>query len=530
VIPGPKEHLAQQVIITVSKILSRDLSHEEAFTEMLKSMCEQLGWQTASFWRLNEVTQQLRCETSYCVHPCPKFNEMTLDMLLRRGEGLPGRVWEASTPIWIRDVVQEPNFPRAEQAQEDGLHAAFAFPVSVGGKFIGVFEFFSRTIVEPDTELVNAFGVVGTEVGQFFERRRVELELAESERRFREFASVVDEVFFMSAPRLTEHFYVSPAFDKLWGFPVSEVFANPQSWYDAVVPEHKERVKDYVALLQGETMPDKAEIEYAIRKPDGTTAWLSARCFRIDQHDGTWHICGTVRDITERKQAEQRIGEFYSTVSHELRTPLTSIKGSLILLERQKAGDLSERATDLVSLARKECDRLIRLINDMLDIKTLEAGKLQLVREPLKPRDLVGETLAVQKNMATEKHIQLLAQVETSRSVSADRDRILQVLTNLLSNAVKFSPAHSQVTVRVHDVDSAVEFSVIDHGPGIAPEHQAKLFEVFQQIPPASGESAQGTGLGLAISKGIIDQHGGTIGVSSDKGAGARFWFRLPLT
>src|SRR6185437_445697 len=132
------------------------------------------------------------------------------------------------------------------------------------------------------------------------------------------------------------------------------------------------RVIDYVSLLQGDNMPAESEIDYAIVSANGRKKWVSARCFRIDQHDGSWHICGTVRDITDRKEAEERVSDFYSMVSHELRTPLTSIKGCLLLLERGRSLRQGARAQELILLARQESDRLIRLINDFLDIKTIQ--------------------------------------------------------------------------------------------------------------------------------------------------------------
>lgn len=527
-----RHELAQQVIYSVSKILARDLSDQAAFTEMLKTMCGQLGWAAASFWILDETSNYLKCEMHFSVEKLDAFRDATMRLVLKRGEGLPGQVWLTESPIWMPDVTKESNFPRAPHAQLADLHAAFALPVTLRGKFIGVFEFFSKTISEPDTELVNAFGVVGTELGQLIERRRFEAALLEYQRRFEEFASVVDEVFFVSSPNLTQHFYVSPAFERIWGFPVSKVFERADAWIEPILPQHQQRVLDYVALLSGDTMPDRSEIDYPIRKPDGSVAWLSARCFRMNQPDGSWHICGTVRDITERKQSEQRISDFYSMVSHELRTPMTSIKASLILLEREKAGVLPEEAQDLIQIARKESDRLIRLVNDMLDIKIIEVGKLQLSRQQLSPSLLINESLALAKTLALENDIQLNSLINTDDRILADKDRILQVLTNLVSNALKFSPRQSTITIRVDDCPEQpfVRFSIIDSGPGISEHNQSRLFKVFQQIEPQGNDSPkQGTGLGLAICKGIIDQHAGQIGMTNNSPApGSTFWFELP--
>ena len=141
-----QEQLAQQVMLTVSKVLARDLSDEDAFLEMLRSMCEQLGWLTASFWRLDEESKELNCDVCYCSVPCEAFCSVTLNRPLKKGEGLPGTVWKKNAPVWISDITTEENFPRRSQAVQDGLHSAFAFPVGIKGKLIGVFEFFSKEI------------------------------------------------------------------------------------------------------------------------------------------------------------------------------------------------------------------------------------------------------------------------------------------------------------------------------------------------------------------------------------------------
>lgn len=235
------------------------------------------------------------------------------------------------------------------------------------------------------------------------------------------------------------------------------------------------------------------------------------------------------RDITEKKEAEKRVNEFYSVVSHELRTPITSIRGALKLLEGGMAGELSERATLLVQIGSTESERLIRLINDLLDIKKIEVGKLELNCIVLDPVEIAEKAVEALAPMAAESEVQLLASIASSSSISADRDRITQVLTNLLSNAIKFSTAGAQVLLKLELVGAAVRFSVIDHGPGIPKSQMSKLFGMFQQLDSSDDRPKGGTGLGLAISKAIIERHGGSIGVDSEIGKGATFWFELPV-
>lgn len=527
-----RDELAQTIVLAVTKFLSSNPPAAEALTEALSIMCRQLSLSTGAFWEFDETKEELRCLTFYSSEPCPNFEPITRAARFQKGEGLPGRVWEKNTPLWIPDVVHDKNFPRAKQAQSDGFHAAFGFPVTLGDKVIGVFEFFSKKIAEPDRDLLGAFSIVGSELGQFFERRRIERELLASESRFREFANVVDEVFFVSSPTLTEHYYVSPAYEKVWGSPVSEVYANPSLWAEQILPDHKQRVIDYVQRLGNPEMPE-SEIEYPILRKDGRIAWLSARVFRIQLDDGTWHSCGTVRDITEKKEFEQRMSDFYTMMSHELRTPLTSIKGSLLLLERGKAGELSDEAKQLVQLGRRESERVIRLINDMLDMKKLEAGKLVLYRQNLDPSDVVAQTIEAMEAFAREHKITLKCNIAAGApKIYADKDLLVQVITNLVANAIRFSPENSEVLVGVESLDNdanMVRFTVRDTGPGISQANQEKLFQPFQQVPQRDGASKEGSGLGLAICKGIVDEHEGRIGVVSAEGMGATFWFNIPI-
>ena len=522
-----KEELAQRVILSISKVLAQNTPATSKIKESLQTLCDVLSWQAACYWTPDDVSDTIRCDAFFSRVPLPNFEQATSSLVLKKGEGLPGRVWRQRTSVWIPDVVSESNFARAASAQQHNLHSAFAFPVTSGGKVIGVLEFFNKKIAGPDKALLSAFNVVGGEIGQFFERQRIENELLKSEGRFREFAGAVDEVFFVSSPTLTEHYYVSPAFEKVWGYPVAEVLANPHSWTEAILPEHKQRVVDYVESL-GKNETPAPEIEYPITRTDGRIAWLSARVFRIMQPDGSWQSCGTVRDITERKEWEQRMSEFYTIVSHELRTPLTSINGVLLLLERGKAGDLSEKAQELISLGRRECERLIKLTNDMLDMKRIEAGRLSLYRQNLLPADVVRQTLEMLTAFAAEHNVNLKQSIETGEPINADKDLTIQVITNLVSNAIKFSPPNSEVVVTVDKVGDAIRFSVSDNGPGINKEDQLKLFNVFQQIARRDGASKEGSGLGLAICKGIVEEHGGKIGVISEEGQGATFWFELP--
>ena len=244
--------------------------------------------------------------------------------------------------------------------------------------------------------------------------------------------------------------------------------------------------------------------------------------------DGRRIFTGFVRDISERKEIERMKDEFVSTVSHELRTPLTSIGGSVKLLGGGVGGDISVQAKELVSVASRNADRLVRLVNDILDLEKIEAGKMDLRLSDLDAGELARSSAASIQGVASAAGVEILVEGRDA-PLRGDADRLVQVLVNLLSNAIKFSPSGAEVSLSFgHGKDRATRFAVKDNGPGIAEEEQHRLFSKFEQIDGSDARSKGGTGLGLAICKAIVEQHGGSIGVESRLGEGALFWFEIP--
>jgi PAS domain S-box-containing protein len=236
-----------------------------------------------------------------------------------------------------------------------------------------------------------------------------------------------------------------------------------------------------------------------------------------------------VSDITESKRIDRMKTEFVSTVSHELRTPLTSIRGSLGLLAGGIAGALPPAAKNLLDIAKNNCERLIRLINDMLDTEKIESGQLRLDLKPVDLRRLVEQTLEANASYATEHGVKLeLHAGDGAMRVNVDADRVVQAITNLLSNAVKFSPREGVVTVTLSHLAGVIRLEVSDRGPGIPEEFRSRIFQKFSQADSSDTRPKGGSGLGLNITKAIIERLGGAIGFYSQVGVGSRFFFDLP--
>lgn len=238
---------------------------------------------------------------------------------------------------------------------------------------------------------------------------------------------------------------------------------------------------------------------------------------------------GLMRDNTERNKMEQLKNEFVSTVSHELRTPLTSIRGSLGLLEGGLAGELPGQAKSLIGIAASNCERLVDLINDILDMEKIVSGRMSFdfTTQALMP--LVEQAVEANQGFAVQHDAQfvIVARLAEGRA-RVDPDRFLQVLANLLSNAAKFSPAGGTVDVSLLRRGQRLRIEVVDRGPGIPEDFRARVFEKFSQADGSTTRAKSGSGLGLSISRTLVERMGGEIGFDSEPGRRTCFWFELP--
>ncbi|MFP5393100.1 MAG: ATP-binding protein [Gammaproteobacteria bacterium] len=250
----------------------------------------------------------------------------------------------------------------------------------------------------------------------------------------------------------------------------------------------------------------------------------------LTREHGRAFFSAFLHDISARKEVERMKNEFISTVSHELRTPLTAIRFSLGMLADGSMGEFDPGVTKLVTIASDSCERLVRLINEMLDLEKIESGQMEyrLEVEPLLP--LAQRVLDATRAFAAPYQVTLRLETDGSDPrVALDPDRMTQVLVNLLSNAIKFSHAGGAVELWVQTVGAQARIAVIDHGEGIPPAFRPRIFEKFAQADGSNTRTRNGTGLGLAICRELVEAHGGTIGFTSEVGQGTTFEVLLPL-
>ncbi len=310
---------------------------------------------------------------------------------------------------------------------------------------------------------------------------------------------------------------------------------EPSEWHNRAGKELAGRVKEQAGSMPRLHLEIPAEdhgvSSREIEWRDGT----NLRYYREDTaalRDAAGRVTGYLfayHDISREKAIDRMKSDFISVASHELRTPMTSIKGSVDLILSGFAGDTSPEMQELLEIAQKSCDRLVRLVNDILDLAKIESGQLKLTRVAADITEVVVRSICAVKPLADRNEIRLrVERPQPLPAVEIDPDRIEQVITNLLSNAVKFSPPRSEVLVEVVAVEGTVQCSVIDRGGGIPAKDLRRIFGKFQQL--SEGRKRGGTGLGLAITQALVEEHGGSIWVESVVGEGSRFIFRLPAT
>ncbi|MDZ7964700.1 MAG: response regulator [Nostoc sp. DedSLP03] len=362
---------------------------------------------------------------------------------------------------------------------------------------------------------------------QLDERQRTQGELRFSQARFARILDIADDAI-ISINGFQSITLFNQGAEKIFGYSAQEVIGQgldlllPQRFFQA----HRQHVVDFgqspnVARRMGE----RREI-YGRRK-NGTEFPAEASISKIEMAEEIFYTV-ILRDITERKLIERMKDEFVSVVSHELRTPLTSIHGSLGMLASGLLATNSEQGKRLLQIATDSSERLVRLINDILDIERIESGKAKMEPEICNIVDLIVQAVNVMQPLADKAGVKVSVSA-ISGQVLVDADRIVQTLTNLLSNAIKFSSAGSTVWLGAQQQGNEVLLTVKDTGRGIPTDKLESIFERFQQVDSSDSRNHDGTGLGLAICKSIMQQHSGRIWAESALGEGSTFYVTLPL-
>jgi two-component system sensor histidine kinase/response regulator len=552
-VPDPHD----RVLSETARVLADSPTLAEAAPRMLESICAALSWQFGALWEVDRARNTLRPVGMWHVPSVSltEFADVSRAATFAPGVGLPGRVWASGEPIWIPDVEKDANFPRRPVARKCHLHAAFAMPVLQGTAVIGVMEFFSRAIVQPTPELLRLMTTVCSQVGRFVERRWADEELD------RFFTLSLD--LFCVATFDGYFVRVNPAWQRVFGYTDEEMCAAP--FMSFVHPDDRNATTEALsALAIGGHVID---FENRYRARDGAYKWLqwaaaplatrglvyaaardvsdrkaaqeALRCYaadleraRIEQDQNSERLAQLVRELDIARQSAIRAAgaksAFLANMSHEIRTPMNAILGMADLVLRT---ELTAQQRDYINTARESAEALLTIIDDILDVSKIEAGRLTLDRAPFAFRDTVEDAVRLLAPRAVEKGLELACRIapEIPDAVIGDPGRLRQVILNLVGNAVKFTKRGEVILEVALDKrsrdDVALRFCVSDTGIGIPQDKQWDIFGPFVQADASTTRRYGGTGLGLTISAQLVELMGGRIWIESEVDKGSRFHF-----
>jgi PAS domain S-box-containing protein len=530
---------------SVTHLLEESPTLEAAARGALKTVCESLTWEWGALWVVGPRGDVLVCiETWHApASRFPQFEAACRERTFARGVGLPGRVWADARPAWIPDIVRDPSFARAPIAAGEGLHAAFGFPIVLNGEVLGAMEFFSREIAQPDADLLQMLGSIGSQIGQFLERRRAE---KDRERLAREKSALLEStsegIYGMDlAGRCT---FINPAGAALLGYQPEELLGknmhetmhhsrpDGSPYPDEECPINREiragtgaRVDDEV-LWRRDGTPFPAEYSSSPIWVDGHIDGAVVTLTDITLRKGVEEVQKKAKEAAE--DANRAKSDFLARMSHEIRTPMNAIIGMADLLWETS---LNSEQREYVRIFRKAGGQLLDLINDILDLSKVESGHLALESIDFDLGEVLDKTLEMMAIRAHEKGLELALRIapEVPAALVGDPARLRQVLINLIGNAIKFTEK-GEVIVRIDREPEdggvgALRFAVSDTGIGIPEEAREVIFAPYTQVDTSTTRKFGGTGLGLTISRRVVELMQGRMWAESRIGVGSAFYF-----
>lgn len=531
----------------VASVLAMSLDEKDTVLQILEIVCKSLGWYVGELWSLDAKTQKLTHFAAWADVSADmgSFVKASEKLQFAKGEGLPGRVWQREVPTWSRDVTQEKMFPRKAVAKELGIRGAFAVPLGSGKSFVGVMEFFSNREVKPDVDLSTGMATIGIQIAQFLQRKTVEKALMQSEERLRFMADSLPQKIFTAKPN-GEIDYFNPQWTKFTGLAVDEIKGS--GWMKLVHPKDKE---DYLKAWRHSIQTGEPfQYEYRMKGLDGAYRWHLSQAHALrDGYDKVLMWIGSNTDIEDlrrnlelermtaslRSQREHLMtlnnakDEFISLASHQLRTPATGVKQYLGMLLEGYAGGLTEAQVKFARTAYESNERQIAIVNDLLKVAQLDAGRVTLRKQKTDIDQLIQDILDEQASKFSERG-QAAEYTHASSAVAmlVDAERLRMALENIIDNASKYSPRHTKIRVQLQKAKGAVTVSVTDQGVGIGKQDIDKIFAKFERVENPLSVAVGGSGLGLYWCKKIIELHGGKITVVSELAQGSTFIVSLP--
>jgi PAS domain S-box-containing protein len=517
-------------LLTVAEVATQSLDIEKILNDTLDKSLEILGFEVGFVRTLDREDKNMLVRVARGLRS-PEFLSGVAPIGTER-RNVSRIVFETKEPYVCTDIRKNPIYKNRSMERE-GVISTAAAPVMSKNRVLGIMVVGSRRLHrfrEREIKLLMAFG---SQLGAALENAELYQEVNKSKAYIENLVENAADLIITTD--LDDRILTwNRGAEVLFGYRKDEAIGKHLSIL--LPPERFHELEEMRAKV--ELSGALRDIEVRSKRKDGVMIYLSLSVSPIRDVEG--RIVGFLRvakDVTEKKRYERRLKEldkmksdFVSNVSHELRTPLTSIKGSVDNMLDGLTGLLNEKQVRYLSRIKSNTDRLSRLINDLLDLSRIEAGRVEVRPATLPLAALAEEVIEHLMHLAAEKLIRVeVLSADPKVTVWADRDKVTQVLINLIGNAVKFTPQDGKVTVALEKSGTDyIRISVADTGPGILPEEKSKIFSKFYQVANIDKQKPKGSGLGLAISKALVEMHGGKIWVESEVGKGSTFYCTLP--
>jgi PAS domain S-box-containing protein len=454
----------------------------------------------------------------------------TLALRIPRGTGLVGRVYASGQPEWTRGIDREPDANRAELGEDLGIETVAAFPILVETEVVGVLEFFSDVVADPPAELLDAMTSIGTQLGRVIERERMDRALRESYRLLDKIAETSPSMIRIFDEEQQRYVHVN---ERMAGFFGSTADEAMQAGFEhipaAVHPDDLERYRQAKAALREPGRESPVTWQVRIRNAVGEWRWVrtwSVVFTRADDGAPKQTLSMSI-DVTDEVQVEEKLrqterltslGTLAAGIAHEVNNPLASVVMTAQLVRRKQLDAETDEMLDNLIQDAKRCGRIVRSVQKFARQEPTE-------RVPLDVNAVVRAAEELSRTELKHSGIKLRLELETVLPpVTGDPTELEQVVLNLITNAANASAEGQEVVVRTRAEDGCVRVSVHDDGHGMSPEVKRHLFDPFFTTRGREG----GTGLGLSIAHGIVEDHGGEIGIDSEVGHGTTMTVSLP--
>jgi PAS domain S-box-containing protein len=544
-VPAITSHLLREVVnrsleetrlrLEISQALAGNLNEEE----VLDVIAEHAGIYPEAQISILLIDPQVEELTFECVRYEPfksQIESYSVGMRFTINEFPDANQLSPDEVFIIDNMLTDERVNKASKAraQQAGAASAAMFPISIGNDWLGTLSVISKKEAYFTEEKIPLYRTLTDQGAVALRAAQLRTERQRSEERFRTLVENAPEAIILV--NTDTNLFEDPNENAVLLFgmtPEELVKVGPIETSPPAQPDG--RASDGVAMeyMQQAMKGERPAFDWVIINAAGAEISCEVRLVRLP---GTNKLRASITDITERKAAQDAIvqsdrlkSEFLANMSHELRTPLNSIIGYTDVLLLGVDGDLNEEMRQDMEAIQDNSNHLLRLINDVLDLAKIEAGRMTFELGEVDIEDLYHETIKANAGLLINKNVQIKTEVQSGLPhIIADEIRLSQVITNLVSNAIKFTQ-EGTIMLRAEQEGDWVKLEVEDTGKGIEPEHLEMIFEEFTQADPSSTRTVEGTGLGLAISQRLIQMHGGEIDVTSELGKGSTFTVRLPV-